>query len=95
MTEKRNSSSQKSGPASRSRKARQIPPAGTATAILRDMVLSLLETGFEKQYITDALGKLADEARGDHWQTLLDGRERARLVTSAARRKEAEKQFQR
>ena len=49
--------------------------------------LSLLETGFGKEDIADALAALIDEAKGDRWQKELDGRERTRQLTSAAARR--------
>jgi hypothetical protein len=41
----------------------------TATRILRGMVLSLLDNGFEKQDVAAALDRLADEARRDVLET--------------------------
>jgi hypothetical protein len=68
-------------PGSRSRFYSQ---SRTAKVILRDTIYSLLETGLTKQDIVAALKSLADEARNDAWQKVLDGRERARRRESAA-----------
>jgi hypothetical protein len=81
-------------------RSRLHTPSRAAKAILRDTVLSLLETGCSKQDIVAVLDRLKDEAKGDDWQQLLDGRERARQLTSAAarrataKRKAAEKLLQ-
>ena len=53
---------------------------GTATQILRGMVLSLLESGFQKQDVVAALDRLTEEARGDGWKNALESRERARCL---------------
>jgi hypothetical protein len=82
------------------KRTQQSSQSLTATRILRDMVLSLLETGFHKQDIAAALGCLTDEAAGDHWQKAVDGRKHAKQMMRAAarrataRRKAAEKLFQ-
>jgi hypothetical protein len=52
--------------------------ADTATRILRGMVLSLLDNGFENQDVATALDRLADEATSRDWQKRLEGRERGR-----------------
>jgi hypothetical protein len=100
MTDKQHSSGQETARGKNRRKAQNYSKFDTATAILHDMVLSLLDTGFDKQHITAALERLADEARGDTWQKELDSRARERQIASAAaarataRRKAAEKQLQ-
>jgi hypothetical protein len=65
-------------------RSRPHSPSRMARAILLDTVLSLLETGVDKQDIIAALYSLADEAKGDAWQKVLEGRERARRMQSAA-----------
>jgi hypothetical protein len=81
-------------------RSRLHAPSRVAKAILRDTVLSLLETGCSKQDIAAALDRLKDEAKGDAWQTVLDGRERTKQIMrdaarrATARRKAAEKLFQ-
>jgi hypothetical protein len=53
-------------------------PTNTATQILRCMVCSLLENGFNKQDIAVALARLTDESNRDGWQKALETRQRAR-----------------
>jgi hypothetical protein len=84
MAEKHHSAGQKTRRAKPNRKVQNYSQSFTVTAILRDMILSLLDTGFEKQHITKALGRLADEAEGDNWQALLDGRARPKQISSEA-----------
>jgi hypothetical protein len=67
-----------------SSRSRLHSPSRAARGILRDMVLSLLETGCKKQEIVAALDSLADEAKGDAWQKVLNGRERATRMQSAS-----------
>jgi hypothetical protein len=49
-----------------------------ATAILRDMVYSLLENGIKKQDVAAALNTLTGEAAGDEWKKGLETRQRMR-----------------
>jgi len=53
-------------------------PKLMATAILRDMVYSLLENGVEKQQVLAALKTLTGEAASDDWKKGLETRQRMR-----------------
>lgn len=57
-------------------KPRVVSRTHTATQILRDMVYSLLDSGFQKQDVAAALHTLTGEAAGDEWKKGLETRKR-------------------
>jgi hypothetical protein len=59
-------------------KTRAVSQTHTATQILRDMVYSLLDSGFQKQAVVAALNTLTDEAAGDDWKKGLETRKLTR-----------------
>jgi hypothetical protein len=59
-------------------KPRVVTRTHTATQILRDMIYSLLDSGFQKQDVVAALSRLTGEAAGDEWKKGLETRKLAR-----------------